>query len=400
MQWRRVMLEGKTTSRTRGGAIGPGKRWGHTCNAVEDGRLIYVFGGYGKYDCQTKDVHVFDAVKETWSKPVLKGTPPSPRNSHTSTTVGDRIFVFGGTDGHKPLDDFYVLDTVSNTWSKPAVRGDGPIAREGHGAALIGRDLLIFGGCGRSSSDSENYLNDLHILNTETFQWRKLATTGPSPIPRKNHASSSYKNKFIVVGGTDASNSRLGDVHMLDVDALAWTDLKTTGTKLEPRAAHMTVTIGRHLFVFGGFADKLKFFDDLHVLDLESGVWTKEETTGSGPSARRSLAGDCVNLEKGIILLHGGCNEGLEALDDMYYLNTDLRLERNPADQTPEKFSFKKELKRRRQEHLALTMLGKEKAMDSQKAIIPALLPGVFTFLFGLWRYLFAHCYYTAQQII
>lgn len=43
-----------------GGGSGPGKRWGHTCNAIKEGRFLYVFGGYGKDNCQTNQVHVFD----------------------------------------------------------------------------------------------------------------------------------------------------------------------------------------------------------------------------------------------------------------------------------------------------------------------------------------------------
>lgn len=42
------------------GIDGPGKRWGHTCNAVRGGKLLYVFGGYGCNNSQTNDVHVFD----------------------------------------------------------------------------------------------------------------------------------------------------------------------------------------------------------------------------------------------------------------------------------------------------------------------------------------------------
>lgn len=41
----------------------------------------------------------------------MKGTPPSPRDSHSCTTVGNRLFVFGGTDGTNPLKDLHVLDT-------------------------------------------------------------------------------------------------------------------------------------------------------------------------------------------------------------------------------------------------------------------------------------------------
>lgn len=44
----------------KGGNSGPGVRWGHTCNSVAGGKLLYVFGGYGKDQCQTNQVHVFN----------------------------------------------------------------------------------------------------------------------------------------------------------------------------------------------------------------------------------------------------------------------------------------------------------------------------------------------------
>ena len=61
-----------------------------------------------------------------------------------------------------------------------------------------------------------------------------------------------------------------------------------------------------------------------HLLcwNAENGVWTKAATTGVGPSPRFSLAGDVVDSDRGILLFIGGCNENLEALDDMYYLDT------------------------------------------------------------------------------
>ena len=55
MRWERVALNAR-----KGGVFGPGKRWGHTCNAVKGGRFLYVFGGYGEDNCQTNDIHVFD----------------------------------------------------------------------------------------------------------------------------------------------------------------------------------------------------------------------------------------------------------------------------------------------------------------------------------------------------
>jgi hypothetical protein len=68
MRWERVRVkhkvkeipDGKKTPGRKGGTAGPGQKWGHTCNTVKSGRFIYVFGGYGKDECQTQDIHVFD----------------------------------------------------------------------------------------------------------------------------------------------------------------------------------------------------------------------------------------------------------------------------------------------------------------------------------------------------
>ncbi|XP_024530685.1 tip elongation aberrant protein 1 [Selaginella moellendorffii] len=84
-------------------------------------------------------------------KPVMKGTHPSPRDSHSSMAVGSKLYVFGGTDGTSTLDGLFVLDN-------------------------------------------------------DTFVWKKISTTGVLPIPQDSHTCSSYKNCFVVTGGEDGSN--------------------------------------------------------------------------------------------------------------------------------------------------------------------------------------------------
>lgn len=331
---------------------GPGKRWGHTCNAIRGGKLLYVFGGYGKDNCQTNQVHVFDTANHTWSEPVIKGTLPTPRDSHSCTTVGDNLFVFGGTDGMNPLKDLHILDTSSHTWISPTVRGEGPEAREGHSAALIGKRLFIFGGCGKSSNNyDEVYYNDLYVLNTETFVWKRATTSGTPPSARDSHTCSSWKNKIIVIGGEDEHDYYLSDVHILDTDTLVWRVLHTSGQKLPPRAGHSTVAFDKNLFVFGGFTDAQNLYDDLHMLDVETGLWTKLTATGDGPSARFSVAGDSLDpLKGGVLVFIGGCNKHLEALDDMYYLYTEIAMENGRDDRRLEKLSLRKQLKLKCQE--------------------------------------------------
>ncbi|CAL5362399.1 unnamed protein product [Camellia sinensis] len=371
MRWEKLQM---------GPVYGPGKMWGHTCTAIRGGKFLYVFGGYGKDNSQTNQVHVFDTATRTWSDPVMKGTPPVPRDSHSCTAIGDNLFVFGGTDGQNPLNDLHILDTSTHTWISPSVRGEGPEAREGHSAAVVGRRLFIFGGCGKSSNNSdEEFFDDLYILNTETFVWKRAATLGCPPAKRDSHTCSSWKNKIIIIGGEDSYDYYLSDVHILDADTLVWSKLFTSGQLLPPRAGHTTVALGKNLFVFGGFTDESNLYDDLYMLDIGTGinhrvdiilglfaenhetcrticsrhlctgVWTQVMATGNGPCARFSMAGDSLDPQKsGILVFLGGCR---------------LTTENERDERRLEKLSLRKQLKLKCQEQNMLTPPAYDKAL-------------------------------------
>ncbi|WOK92296.1 kelch domain-containing protein 3 [Canna indica] len=330
-----------------GGICGPGVRWGHTCNIVHGGRYLYIFGGYGRDNCQTNDVHVFDTVKKLWTKPMLKGTPPSPRDSHSCTTVGDRLFVFGGTDGKNPLKDMHILDTSSNTWIMPDLYGEGPDAREGHSAVLIDKRLFIFGGCGKSETHEEKYYNDLYILDTEKLTWELAVTYGCPPSARDCHSCSTWNNRLIVIGGEDSSDFYLADIHILNADTLIWEPMKTSGKLFPPRAGHTTLALGSNLYVFGGFRDARDLYDDLHVLNVEHCTWHEVLPENCGPTARFSVAGDCLDERKGILVFLGGCDKSLEPLDDMYYLHTDIPVAKGLYDQRGGDLSIRRELRKK-----------------------------------------------------
>ncbi|KAF2592903.1 hypothetical protein F2Q70_00045403 [Brassica cretica] len=382
MRWERVRQQNQQVGHGDSSS-GPGKRWGHTCNAVKGGRFVYIFGGFGREDCLTNQVHVFDAETNIWTKPVIRGVPPSPRDSHSCTTVGDNLFVFGGTDGKNHLKDLHVLDTcklfhlkdllvltvpamrfefecncfvcvcvcvcvvASHTWKCVDARGEGPEAREAHSATLVGKRIFIFGGCGKASgSDDEVFYNDLFILNTETLTWQRAVTTGNPPSARDSHTCSTWKNKIIVVGGEDLDDYYLSDVHILDTETFVWKQMKTSGQVLTPRAGHVTVALERNLFVFGGFTDSQNLYDDLYVLDVETGVWSKlVHAMEEGPSARFSAGAVSLGPYKaGSFFFLGGCNKSLEPLDDIYYLHTDGGYNAR-FDQTPGRFSLRKQMK-------------------------------------------------------
>ncbi|XP_042450262.1 acyl-CoA-binding domain-containing protein 6-like isoform X2 [Zingiber officinale] len=278
------------------GICGPGVRWGHSCNTVQGGRYLYVFGGYGHNKRQTNDVHVFD--------------------------------------------------TVSNTWIAPNLFGEGPNAREGHGAALVDKRIFIFGGCGKSETQEEKYYNDLYILDTEKLTWERAVTSGSPPSARDCHSCSAWKNQIIVLGGEDSSGFYLSDAYILNADTLGWEPLKTFGKIFPPRAGHTTVALGSNLFVFGGFLDAKSLYDDIYVLNVESRIWSKVIPENQGPCARFAVAGDCLDQWKGDLVFLGGCSESLYALDDMYYLHTDIPIVNGICDRRPEKLCIRRDLKK------------------------------------------------------
>ncbi|KAF6169151.1 hypothetical protein GIB67_038648 [Kingdonia uniflora] len=96
----------------------------------------------------------------------------------------------------------------------------------------------------------------------------------------------------------------------------------------------------------------------------DTGIWTKVLAIGEGPSARFSVAGDCLDAWKGVLVFIGGCNQHLEALEDMYYLHTDITMENGQDEQRPEKLSIRKELKRKCQEqYLPMTLSLQDKGV-------------------------------------
>ncbi|GMY21162.1 kelch domain-containing protein 3 isoform X2, partial [Fagus crenata] len=175
-------------------------------------------------------VSKFFSIDETWSQPIIKGTPPTSRACHTCTTVGDDLFVFGGTGGKNPLKDLHVLNTSSHAWTSPTIEGDGPEPRKCHSAAFHGARICIFGGSGKSagkSADDEIFYNDLYWLYTtmDSRFWNKLIVKPLGPA-RAGHTDMSHlfptgefftKEKLYVFGGYSNSQHLCNDLHALDV---------------------------------------------------------------------------------------------------------------------------------------------------------------------------------------
>lgn len=147
--------------------------------------------------------------------------------------------------------------------SQPAVRGTAPGPCNMHSADYVRsrREVYVFrGGNGR------DYLNDLHALNTETFEWRKVETTGPSSQEQANHFSAIIEDELFIFGGWNGTE-RLNDLHILDTETSTWTNPDVGGVLPQPRAGMTLTALHGNLYLFGGRGSTSNCFEDLQILD-------------------------------------------------------------------------------------------------------------------------------------
>lgn len=95
--------------------------WGHSAcmleNTTNDYKIL-VFGGFGGMGrhARRNDFLLLDPSQGTLKAIHTEGSP-SPRLGHTSSLVGDRIFIIGGrADPLNILSDVWVFNMAKSEW--------------------------------------------------------------------------------------------------------------------------------------------------------------------------------------------------------------------------------------------------------------------------------------------
>ncbi|GLV33972.1 uncharacterized protein CBL_11145 [Carabus blaptoides fortunei] len=173
-------------------------------------------------------------------------------------------------------------------------------------------ELILFGGEFFNGQKTFVY-NDLFLYNIVHNQWT-LVKAPMGPPPRCGHqmvATSSGKGQLWLFGGEFASQTQSQFYHHRDLWVYhlftkKWEKITAPGGP-SARSGHRMVYCRKQLFVFGGFHDNLrdyKYFNDVHVFNLETYAWTKLDVTGAGPAPRSGCG--MVALNDGRILVYGG----------------------------------------------------------------------------------------------
>ncbi|KAG8163460.1 hypothetical protein KVR01_006757 [Diaporthe batatas] len=288
MYWSRAPVSGRPHPALRA----------HTTTMI--GSNIYVFGGCDSRAC-FNDLHVLDADAFHWSQPYVSGDIPVPLRAMTCTAVGKKLVIFGGGDGPAYYNEVYVLDTVNFRWTKPRILGDRvPSKRRAHTACLYKNGIYVFGG-----GDGVRALNDiwrLDVSDLSKMSWKLISsptdeagnskTRSPGgggapgreskPKARGYHTANIVDGKLIIFGGSDGGEC-FNDVWVYDIETHAWKSAPVSGTFR--RLSHTATIVGSYLFVIGGH-DGNEYSNDVLLLNLVQMTWDKRRVYGLPPSGR------------------------------------------------------------------------------------------------------------------
>ncbi|KAK3242846.1 hypothetical protein CYMTET_47464 [Cymbomonas tetramitiformis] len=255
-----------TTSSTKSDPLGSGPRTGHASTAMGKNKMV-VFGGRRPGVGLQSDVQLLNTDNMKWTQPAVKGAPPQ-REYHAAMTVRDKVYCFGGYSNNYH-NDMFVLDFETMQWVTVTPYGQVPTARRCHSINVSedGRKLWLFGGF-----DGQRTLNDLFIFEVDRQTWTSPAVTGLIPCAREAHTATIISKYLIISGGSDG-HRRLCDTHILNTETMEWeclddgqegaASLQVLG--LKPRAQYSCFQGTRLLTVRPNRDERL---DELEVLEF------------------------------------------------------------------------------------------------------------------------------------
>jgi len=99
---------------------------------------------------------------------------------------------------------------------------------------------------------------------------------------------------------------------------VSWSQPSLLGTGPSPRAGHTAVVLHKsNVLIFGGgYIDKV--YNDVHMLNVDRGQWSRPADTGDVPCAR---TGHSMNAVKSRIFVFGGCDSSGIMYNDLYLLD-------------------------------------------------------------------------------
>ena len=202
---------------------------------------IYLFGGANLNGDVRDTIDVYDIASDTWTAGVA--VLPEPVCAMSAATIGDRIYLFGGTTGVDPyspqdyLAACYVFDPVTRTVSSIASM---PIARFKTTAIPLDDRILVLGGI--SATVSAN----AQVYDVGKNEWTRLE---PVFWERRFWGGAEIDGAMFLVGGRDEHTLSSTSVDVYVPEFGTWL---TGEPMMLAREDAFVVAIDGDIYVIGG----------------------------------------------------------------------------------------------------------------------------------------------------
>ncbi|SEF36393.1 kelch-like protein 20 [Amycolatopsis pretoriensis] len=230
-------------------------------------------------------------MNATW-----KYRPPmlSPRFAHEVATVGDDVFVLGGTDGNVAYGSVETRGlTGSGEWHYVSPM---PTPRGNHAAGVLGGLVYAAGGI----TPDERTTDVVEVYDPAADAWR---ASPPLPVPLGAPSAAGLGGKLYVAGGFvgdgDPEEHATDAVLAFDPAAGRWAPV---APMLTPRARFRLVATETHLYALGGLPSRQQnALDSVERYSPDTGRWE-----AVAPMRKRRGAPGAVRVGDRIIVVGGG----------------------------------------------------------------------------------------------
>ena len=258
----------------------PFRRYGHS--AAWSGTEMIVWGGaYGEggltfVSSNYNNGARYNPAANSWT-PLSATAAPVARLVHDAVWAGNRMVIWGGSDGTNLFDSGARYFPAANAWSNMTFSAR-PVGRTGHTTVWSGSEMIVWGGF-------NDFVRDLGGRYQPTNDvWTPTPPTGERR-ERRGHTAIWTGNEVLFWGGFDGERYLNTGGRYVPASNL-WVSITTNGAP-PGRVTHSAVWTGTEMIVWGGVGPD--FLNTGARYNPSTGLWTALTTNGA-PTARNGHA--------------------------------------------------------------------------------------------------------------